>query len=69
MTGDIKGLEEQIAIYQCPQWETCTAHTDPDTHICDHVRPHEWITADGDECDWRPSPDGECSKVCEEVTQ
>ncbi len=51
-------------LYQCPQWENCTANTDPDSHICEHVEPHEWITADGDECNWRPSDEGHCSQIC-----
>ena len=49
-------------MYRCPLWETCTAHTDPETHICDHVKPHEWSYADGDECGWL---EGECTEVCQ----
>ncbi len=51
-----------MTMYQCPLWKDCTAHTDPDTHVCDHVQPHEWSYADGDECGWL---EGECTEVCQ----
>ncbi len=57
-------VEEQIVKYRCPLWETCTAHTDPSSHICDHVGPHEWSHADGDECGWS---EGECTEVCQPI--
>ena len=50
-----------MTMYQCPLWKGCTAHTDPSSHVCDHVGPHEWSCADGDECGWL---EGECTEVC-----
>ena len=54
-------------MYRCPQWKDCTSTTDPDSY-CDHGKPHEWTCADGDECEWRPNTDGDCSEVCQPVT-
>ncbi len=53
-----------MTMYQCPLWKGCTAHTDPSSHVCDHVGPHEWSYADGDECGWL---EGECTEVCQLV--
>ncbi|KKN14185.1 hypothetical protein LCGC14_0998560 [marine sediment metagenome] len=59
-----KTMREKIAEYQCPLWEDCTAHTDPSSHVCNHVGPHEWSYADGDECGWL---EGECTESCQPI--